>query len=48
MLLSLISRCVLREPQNGVFSVTKREFVVVVSGFEIAFCHADVSVRESG
>ena len=35
MLLSLISRCVLREPQNGVFSVTKREFVVVVSGLKL-------------
>ena len=32
----------------AVFSVTKREFVVVVSGFDIAFCHADVSVGESG
>ena len=28
----------------GVGSVIEREFVVVVSGFEIVFCHADVSV----
>ena len=28
----------------GVFSVIEREFVVVVSDFEIVFCHADVSV----
>ena len=27
-----------------VFSVIEREFVVVVSRFEIVFCHADVTV----
>jgi len=28
----------------GLFAVIEREFVVVVSGFKIVFCHADVSV----